>query len=326
MAYLASPLWFLFLLLGTWIAWERYQSGLSQLPFENYVDRWLGINGSQQSLILTLFIFTLLFLPKILAVIIAILHGPTRRSFGGMLRILFGAGFETIVSMLLAPSIMVSHTVMVISMLLGRSVGWGNQNRETDGTAWSDALRFHAITTLLGIAWTVLAMRISPYFAAWMSPILLGLIFSAPVSVWTSRVRNGQALARRGLLSTPEERIPPEIICLADVANSAVDPALDAATEGRRGVIAAVVDPYVNGVHVSLLEQSELTPADEALAEQLLAEGPSGITKNEMSDLLYHSAAMLLMHRGVWLRSAEGIHHTWNQAVESYRRRLDQVL
>ncbi len=326
MAYLASPLWFLFLLLGTWIAWERYQSGLSILPFENYVDRWFDINGSQQSLILTLFIFTLLFLPKILAVILAIFHGRTRRSFGGFLRIIFGASFETIISMLLAPSIMVSHTVMVISMLLGRSVGWGNQNRETDGTAWGDALRFHGVTTLLGIGWTVLAVSISPYFAAWMSPILLGLILSAPISVWTSRVRNGQALARRGLLSTPEERTPPEVIQLADSSNAAVDPALDAATEGRRGVIAAVVDPYVNGVHVSLLEQSELTETDEALAEKFLAEGPAGITKNEMSDLLYHSAAMLLMHRAVWLRSADAIHHTWNQAVESYRRRIDQAV
>jgi membrane glycosyltransferase len=32
---------------------------------------------------------------------------------------------------------------------------------------------------------------------------------------------------------------------------------------------------------------------------------------------------MLMMHRAVWLRSAEGIHSTWTQAVESYRRRLD---
>ena len=35
---------------------------------------------------------------------------------------------------------------------------------------------------------------------------------------------------------------------------------------------------------------------------------------------------MLMMHRAVWLRSAEGIHSVWTQAVESYRRRLDQPL
>lgn len=325
MAYLGSPLWFLFLLLGTWVAYDRFSSNLSRLPFETYVDRWFGIDGTGQSIILTAFIFALLFLPKILAVTFAILHNRTRRSFGGMFRILFGAGFETFVSMLLAPSIMVSHTVMVISMVLGRSVGWGNQNRETDGTAWVDAIRFHAFPTLLGVAWTILALRISPYFAAWMSPILAGLILSAPVSVWTSRARYGRALARRGLLSTPEEREAPEIIRLADEASAAVDPALDATNESRRGVVAAVVDPYVNGVHVSLLDPSDLTEAEETLAERCLSLGPAGLTKNEMSELLYIAPAMLMMHRAVWLRSAEGIHPVWTQAVESYRRRLDQT-
>ena len=79
MAYLGSPLWFLFLVLGTWIAWDRFSSELSQLPFESHVDRLFGFNGIEQSLILTAVIFSLLFLPKILAVTGAILvpeHPP----------------------------------------------------------------------------------------------------------------------------------------------------------------------------------------------------------------------------------------------------------
>ncbi len=324
MAYLGSPLWFIFLLLGTWVAWERAQSNLSTLPFETYVDRWFGIDGVQQSLILTGAIFALLFLPKILAVTGGILHGPTRRSFGGMFRILIGSLMETFVSMLLAPCIMAAHTMMVIGFILGRAVGWGNQNRETDGTSWGDAFRFHAVPTVLGIAWSALALSINPYFAAWMSPILLGLVLSAPVSVLTSRSRYGRALARHGILSTPEELQVPEVIRLADAANAAVDPALDAATEGRRGLVAAVVDPYVNGVHVSLLEHADITAPEQALAERCLAQGPAGLSKNELSELLYLAPAMLLMHRAVWLRSSEGMHPVWTQAVESYRRRLDQ--
>jgi hypothetical protein len=31
---------------------------------------------------------------------------------------------------------------------------------------------------------------------------------------------------------------------------------------------------------------------------------------------------MLMMHRSVWLRPFEGIHSTWTDAVESYRRRI----
>jgi membrane glycosyltransferase len=336
MAYLGSPLWFLFLALGTWIAWDRYSSELSQLPFESYAARWFHIDGIQQSIILTAVIFALLFLPKILAVTAAILTPSIRRSFGGTFRIMIGATMETIVSMLLAPCIMLAHSLMVLSIILGRAVGWGNQNRETDGTAWGDAFRFHAPQTILGLAWTAVAINIgyhsknpgdftSKYaFALWMTPILLGLLLSAPVSVWTSRSRYGRALLKRKILATPEELNPPAVIRLADNATAAVDPALDASTDARRGVVAAVVDPYVNGVHVSLLEHSDLTAAEEALAARCLGEGPASLTKAELSELLYAAPAMLMMHRAVWLRPAEGIHVTWTHAVESYRRRLDQ--
>jgi membrane glycosyltransferase len=112
---------------------------------------------------------------------------------------------------------------------------------------------------------------------------------------------------------------------MADVAVSAVDPALDASLDARRGLIGAVVDPYVNGVHVSLLEHSELTAAEEVLAERCLSEGPSGLSKSELSELLYLAPAMLMMHRAVWLRPAEGMHAVWTNAVESYRRRLDSI-
>jgi membrane glycosyltransferase len=336
MAYLGSPLWFLFLALGTWIAWDRYSSELSQLPFESYAARWFHIDGIQQSIILTAVIFALLFLPKILAVTGAVLTPSIRRSFGGAFRILIGASLETIVSMLLAPCIMLAHSLMVLSIILGRAVGWGNQNRETDGTAWGDAFRFHAPQTILGAVWTAVAINIgyhsknpgdftSKYaFALWMTPILLGLLLSAPVSVWTSRSRYGRALLKRKILATPEELNPPSVFRLADNATAAVDPALDASTDARRGIVAAVVDPYVNGVHVSLLEQSDLTDVEEALAERCLSEGPASLTKAELSELLYAAPAMLMMHRAVWLRPTEGIHVTWTQAVESYRRRLDQ--
>ena len=336
MAYLGSPVWFLFLVLGTWVAWDRHTSDLSLLPFESYAERWFHVNGIEQSLILTGGIFALLFLPKILAVIGGVLVPSIRRSFGGVLPILAGALLETIVSMMLAPCIMVAHTMMVLSIILGRAVGWGNQNRETDGTSWGDAFRFHAVQTILGIVWTGVALAIgykskinhgvvaNYSFAIWMIPILLGLLLAAPVSVWTSRSRYGRALAKRKILATPEELNPPEIIVLADNATAAVDPALDAAMEGRRGVVAAVVDPYVNGVHVSLLEHTELREAEEALAERCLTEGPAGLSKNEMSELLYLAPAMLMMHRAVWLRPSEGMHNVWTQAVESYRRRLDQ--
>ncbi|MES2997436.1 MAG: glucans biosynthesis glucosyltransferase MdoH [Verrucomicrobiota bacterium] len=351
MAYLGSPIWFLFLITGTYVAWVRDESRLSNLLYESYAKRFFGIDTSEQALILTAFIFTLLFLPKILAVLRGIFVPSVRRSFGGALRILLGVIIETFISILLAPAIMAAHTLMVLSIFLGRAVGWGNQNRETDGTAWIDALRIHAFPTTLGIVWSILAWNIDGMpetpqdsmgfsdammrfisdnhfvrehaFFLWISPILAGLVLSAPVSVFTSRTRYGKALARKGILSISEEIDPPAVMRLADSANSAVDPALDAAMESRRGLIAAVVDPYVNGVHVSLLEGGDLDAEHTALAERCLAGGPGALDKKELSELLYLAPAMILMHRAVWLRPSESIHHVWTRAVDSYRHKLE---
>lgn len=326
MGYLSSPLWFLFLIMGTWIAWDWRASELSQLPSpKSFIGSIAGVDAHQQSLAIIIFVLALLFLPKILATSGMLFKPALRKGFGGTRSLLLGSGLETILSMLLAPSIMVSHTLMVLSILLGRAVGWGNQNRETDGTPWGEAFKFHLAPTLLGVFWTYIAVWIGNTFALWMSPILAGLLLTVPVSVWTSRTRYGKWLANYKILSTPEELYSPEVLRLADKAVAALDPALDASQKARFGILAAVVDPYVNGVHVSLLEASELSEEVQKMAERCLIQGPKGIEKNQLIELLYHSEAMLFMHRAVWLRQSESIHSVWTQAVESYRRRLDTL-
>jgi membrane glycosyltransferase len=322
MAYLGSPLWFLFLLIGTWLAWDFSASGLSHLPFNSLLERWVGINGQDHGLILIGSVFTLLFLPKILAIAGALCSSRTRKAFGGALPLLAGTTLESFVSLLLAPCMMAAHTFMVLSIVAGRAVGWGSQNRETDGTGWGDAARFHALPTLLGIVWTVVAFQVGLVFTAWMAPILLGLMLGIPVSVLTSRARYGKALARRNILATPEELTPPQIITLADNASASIDPALEASADARRGIVAAVVDPYVNGVHVSLLEAAKLSDEMRDTVERCLSGGPSALTSQELIEVLYLAPAMLMMHRSVWLRPFEGIHSTWTDAVESYRRRI----
>lgn len=323
MAYLGSPLWFLFLIMGSWLAWDFKMSDLSSLPFDGYVVKWFGIDGQMQALMLTGLVFTLLFSPKILALLGALLVPKIRRSFGGAIPLMAGIFLETLLSILLAPCAMMAHTLMVAGIISGHAVGWGNQSRETDGTAWRDAMVFHAVPTLAGIVWAFVAWRIGSVFALWMSPILLGLVLCIPVSVWTSRARYGRALARQRILATPEEIDPPAIVKLADEALKQGPTVLDAGVAEREGVVAAVVDPYVNGVHVSLLEHSDMNPVEEALAKRCLKDGPEALSKTELSQLLYLAPAMLMMHRSVWLGLNEEVGAVWMRAVESYRRRGD---
>lgn len=323
MAYLGSPLWFLFLIMTSWLAWDFKVSDLSRLPFDGFVSKWLGVPGEFQALFLTGSVFSLLFAPKILAALGALFSTKIRSSFGGAFPLLCGLFLETILSILLAPCAMVAHTLMVMGIISGRAVGWGNQSRETDGTAWRDAAKFHAVPTIIGIAWAWFAWRIGVEFTLWMSPILLGLILSIPVSVWTSRSSIGRALGKQRILATPEEIELPSVVILADAAENQEEGALSAVTLDREGIIAAVVDPYVNGVHVSLLEHSEMNAIEEALAKRCLKEGPEHLSKSELSSLLYIAPAMLMMHRSVWLGLSDEVSHVWMRAVESYRRRMD---
>ena len=220
---------------------------------------------------------------------------------------------------------MVTHTLMVLSMVLGRTVNWGNQTRETDGTSWFEAIPFHGPAVLLGIGWSTLAWYISPNFACWMSPILAGLLLAPVVSVWTSRSRYGRALLAQKILAIPEELYPPEVIRLADASVTAVDVALTANAPFREGVIAAVVDPYVNGVHVSLLDPDS-DDYQEPLIEKWLMAGSEALDKNELTEVMYSSQGMLQMHRSVWSRPFEQLHSSWSRAVESYRTRVDENL
>ncbi len=322
MAYLGSPVWFLFLLISTWVAWDFRNSNLSQLPYEGYIGEYLGLSGTEQAWYLAGMVLILLFAPKILAYLGTVLHPRRRKGFGNTFSLTMGVLMEAMLSALLAPSVMISHTLMVLGMVLGRSVNWGNQTRETDGTTWFEAIRYHGPAIVIGIAWSALAWYVGQSFFLWMSPILAGLVLSAVVSVFTSRSRYGRALQRHKILATPEELFPPEIIRLADGAVAAVDVALTAQAPAREGAIAAVVDPYVNGVHVSLLE-ADAENFPEPLMEKWLNEGPDSLNKNEMAEVMYSAQAMLQMHRNVWSRPFEQMHVQWSRAVESYRTRME---
>jgi membrane glycosyltransferase len=325
MAYLGSPVWFLFMLLNTWVAFDFRTSQLSQLPFDGIVGKHFNLPGDVQALLLTALVMFLLVSPKIFAYVGVLCLSSERQSFGSVMRLTVSLAFEMILSALLAPSIMVSHTLIVLGMVFGRSVSWGSQNRETDGTGWGEAFRYHAPAVIIGVLWTSVSYMIGLGFLLWMAPILLGLVFAPVVSVLTSRSRYGLAMLNHRILATPEELKPSEVMVLADEAKAAVDPALTANAAHRGGVVAAVVDPYVNGVHVSLLEP-ETDHAESILTARWLMDGPESLSKTEMAEVMYSAQSMLSMHRSVWSRPFEQLHPAWSRAVESYRLRVeDQV-
>ena len=88
------------------------------------------------------------------------------------------------------------------------------------------------------------------------------------------------------------------------------------------GLLQAVLDPYVNAVHVSLLRQREGSHAVRTyftgLRKKLLAEGPTKLTHREKMALLLDADSMIWLHEQLWKEPAERLAEWWRLAMRQY--------
>jgi len=63
---------------------------------------------------------------------------------------------------------------------------------------------------------------LAPQFFWWLTPVLAGLLFGIPLTVWTSRISAGRFFRRHGLLLTPEETAPPPELAVLESAGEAI--------------------------------------------------------------------------------------------------------
>jgi membrane glycosyltransferase len=127
-----------------------------------------------------------------------------------MLRLLAGLVLETIIAGLMAPVVMLTQTIDVAAILGGRDSGWNVQRRDGGAIPVRETVRLYRRHTILGLLLGVAAWFVSPYLAAWMLPVVLGLALAIPMVLWT-----GRASQRAMLLRTPEQTAPPPIVSRA---------------------------------------------------------------------------------------------------------------
>ncbi|MFZ2642858.1 MAG: glucans biosynthesis glucosyltransferase MdoH, partial [Verrucomicrobiia bacterium] len=111
--------------------------------------------------------------------------------------------------------------------------------------------------------------------------------------------------------------------------------AIEAASRpSSTGLAQAVLDPYVNAIHVSLLREKQLNPADaetlarlgwnpqtvRALGEKLLADGPDALKPAEILVVLASADVMIWLHHQAWLRRPEALAPWWQHAILTYAR------
>jgi membrane glycosyltransferase len=324
LGYLVSPLWLVFLLLSFWITWQDRSAGLTKFPVQGTIGRWLDLTQMQHGLLIFFVTMALLFAAKILAIMDIMLERGRVKKFGGFLRLLGSMFAETILSTLVAPVFMLFHTNFLIGLLLGRGVNWGPQNRVADGVRWREALRAHFGHTLFGVAAAAGAWTLSHPLFYWMLPVTIGLVFSIPVSVITSSKRWGDRIRVAGFFATPEETAPPAVLTELEAIvgrPSRLEPIF--AKERQSGLTTAIMDPYVNAVHVSLLKPlpDGTTTSDSlrAQGDRLLLEGPLHLSPAESLEILSDPDLMLHLHRSVWANLAGAGTNWWRLHVERYR-------
>jgi membrane glycosyltransferase len=331
MGYLASPLWLLFVLTFNWALWFKGHTGLSELPAVRARTPFLDLNGPEHALLIFIICMVVLFLPKVLALLDLVFHPERRRAFGGLRHAFASAIAETFFSALHAPLQMLWHSKFVATILLGIGVHWGPQKRRADGVAWAEAFRQHRGHMLIGLGWGTAVWFIDPRTFWWFMPVIVGMLLSVPLSVLTSRISWGTDARRAGLFLTPEETAPPPELENLRVRMEALEKAGQAET-GQIGsrICEAVLDPYVNAVHVSLLRERRFSadnspsaaPAGSsearALGEKLLSVGPDALQRAERLVVLSDADTMIWLHRQVWLRPDPALAPWWREAVRRY--------
>jgi membrane glycosyltransferase len=342
--YLSGPLWLAFLIVFNWIYWFQKHTGLSELPPLPAFTPYLRLSGTGHALLVFIICMVVILLPKFLALIDLANDWPRRQAFGGLTRATAGVVCETIFSTLHAPLQMLWHTRFVITNLLGVSVGWSPPARTDSGTTWLFALRRHWGHTLIGLVWGAFMWRLDQTLFWWFTPVLAGMALSIPLSVLTSRRQLGARLRKMGLFLTPEEIAPPpELIALRarmkvhEITGDTPDAAAGEAAPRRphAGLAEAVLDPYVNAIHVSLLREKRLNPtyaeqlaklgagseAVGALGEKLLAAGPDKLTPPERMAVMADQRVMVWLHQQAWMRPEEKLAPWWKAMIREFSQR-----
>ena len=327
LSYLTSPLWLLMLGFGlaqSFIDVTNY--GHRSFDYDIGLTSFLDIGGVRLALCLFATTIFMLLAPKVLAIFLALRRRVTRVTFGGTLPILAGSLLEQLCATLMAPVLMLFNTNAIVSILMGRTVDWAAQARDSaGGTSWSCAARTHLGHTCIGASLAWMAFSIQPTVGWWFSPIWIGLMLSIPMSVLLDRPVFGTALARWRIFAAPVETATPPVLKHLrrnlELSHKRM-PAPDA-SDPDAVLAKLVLDPYLNAVHSALhLRTAAESPTRreyfQRLEQLLLREGPARLAPREKQALLMNAEAIARLHIAVWRTSPAELASWWADSLQRY--------
>lgn len=295
-SYITAPLWLVFLAAGMAITLQNrfttpdyFGEGLSLFP------TWPAQDPVRAAFV---FVATMgvLLLPKLLSYLALLMQPHARRASGGAVRVFLSVLVETLVMGLIAPVMMLIQSLAVFDILIGRDSGWNAQRRDDGSIPFRDVLRQYVPHTLFGLLAGALAYAVSFSLFLWMTPIILGMVLAIPLAAWTASRTAGQAFRRLGLLLTPEETDPPEVL---KRVRTLVREFGDG--EDRNAIDRLVSDPVLMAAHRAMLPPPHPRKSNVDLAMGLAkleeTEGDLDAVRAELSNR--ELAAILLDQRGL---------------------------
>ncbi len=313
LSYVSSLLWFFFLTLVTYLAATPTAHTAPQALLAEKI--LLGVT------------VMLIFLPKTVILLDEVITGRMFKPLRLRFLTFISSLLDTVIFTLMAPVLMVFHSRFVIYTLIGKSVSWITQRRKIDGgIAWAEIIFTFVSVTLLGLAWAAIGaaigMRLGSFaFLVWISPILLSLVVSIPVAALVSAGWSGRRL---GFLLTPEEHAPPTVLRTMQQNLEEIKDRLQLPPELERhyGLMQVCLDPYVNGLHVSLLRRRRTIEVSRSyldeIGHRLITQGPQTLNAQELKALMHDTDTVTNLHYRLWSAADHELAPFWATAIRQY--------
>ncbi len=252
MGYLASPVWMAQLIVGIVLVLQSHYIRPEYFTAEfSLFPTWPRFDYERARQLFELTIAILL-APKFLGLVVALFDGPTRRGSGGALALIASTLVEILISAALAPIMMLVQSGSVAQILSGRDTGWHPQRRDDGSIPFGSIARRHRAHALLGLITLFAAALISPSLVLWMSPTIAGLVLSIPLSWASGQLWLGLGMKRIGLLRTPEETSPPEVV---QRTNALSDELARTGHDHEDALLAIHGDPGLRALHEAFLPE-----------------------------------------------------------------------
>ncbi len=211
-SYLISPIWLLLIIVGVLLSMQAaiFRPEYFTDRFQLFPD-WPRFDSTRMRWLFILSLFMLL-LPKIIGYVTTLCDEDRRKAFGGAVKLTASFMLELTLSALFAPISMVMQSRQIYEILSGADSGWTAQRRGVGGVPWREATQRHIWHVLFGLTLAVGAYFLAPPLLWWLSPAIAGLLGAIVLSKFSGSSVIGRLLRIFGLLLTPCEKSPPDVV------------------------------------------------------------------------------------------------------------------